>query len=518
MHPPRSFSFTIILLFIIIVLLPIIYMLSAPFWIEDIGYLDGNSSLFDDRHITLALNSLSIATGTTLFCLVLGVPLAFLLFQTDMWFKGIFKTIYLIPFLIPPYIHAIVWSHLSGFIKQYLSFDIYSRWGVVLVMTLAFFPVITFMTLSGLKSIDRNMEEVSLLYNGKWQTMTRITTPLLFPHILSGAIFVFIFSVIDFGVSDILRVNVYPVEIFIQFSAFYNERAATILSLPLIAITIILVILQKLYMKNRSYFNVAGGISGSIRYHLGGVNFLVIGLVFIVIGLSAGLPVAVLLKVAGSLSNYIKVLTVTWDQIIYSLIIASSASVIILFLSFSLSCIIERSRMRIRTILEISALIPLAIPATTLGIGLIKVWNQPVVDIVYGSSLIIIFGYIARFLPFSLITISSGLKQINPAMEEVGSLSTNRWVLIVMKIVTPLLRHSLIAGLFIIFILSFGELGTTLLVIPPGNETIPIKTYNIMHYGADHMVAALSLILIAIILTVSGLFIFCNRKISRFSG
>ncbi len=517
MRLPWTYSFAILLLFVIVVLLPIIYMLSAPFLTEDFGYLNGIGYLFDDRHITLALNSLIIAAGTTLFCTVLGVPLAFVLFQTDVWFKGVFKTIYLIPFLIPPYIHAIVWSQLGGVLKQYLSLNVYSRYGVIAVLTLAFYPIITFMTMSGFKSIDRKMEEVSLLYHGKWKTVTKITIPLLFPHIFSGAIFVFIFSIIDFGVSDILRVNVYPVEIFIQFSAFYNYRAATVLSLPLIAVTIILLILQKSCMRNRSYFNVSGGISGAIRYHLGGFNLPVISLSCLLMGVSAVMPVVVLLRAAGPVSTYLNVLTVTWSQIVYSLFLASSGAFIVLFLSFSMSCIINRSGMRFRKIIEMSALIPLAIPATTLGIGLIKVWNQPVVDFVYGSSLIIIIGYIARFLPYSIITITSGLKQINPSMEEAASLSTNNWIRIVMKIVAPLLRHSLLAALFIIFVLSFGELGTTLLVTPPGHETIPIKTYNIMHYGADNMVAALSLILIAIIMAASGLFLLCYRSVSRFS-
>jgi iron(III) transport system permease protein len=55
-----------------------------------------------------------------------------------------------------------------------------------------------------------------------------------------------------------------------------------------------------------------------------------------------------------------------------------------------------------------------------------------------------------------------------------------------------------------VFILSVGELGTTLLVIPPGRETIVIKIYNLMHYGAEQMVAALCVILIVITLAISG--------------
>ena len=73
-------------------------------------------------------------------------------------------------------------------------------------------------------------------------------------------------------------------------------------------------------------------------------------------------------------------------------------------------------------------------------------------------------------------------------------------------------KNSLLVGGLIIFILSFGELGTTLLIVPPGRETIPLKIYNLMHYGADQMVAALSLVLIVILLAISSLFFFlCNR-------
>jgi len=72
----------------------------------------------------------------------------------------------------------------------------------------------------------------------------------------------------------------------------------------------------------------------------------------------------------------------------------------------------------------------------------------------------------------------------------------------------------LTTGFFIVFILSFGELGTTLLVIPPGRETIPIKAYNLMHYGADQLVAVLCVSLVAIVLAFSGLFLIFHKKLT----
>jgi iron(III) transport system permease protein len=432
-----------------------------------------------------------------------------------LWGREIFGMIYIIPVLIPPYIHAIVWSHLNRFIRQFLSLDIHTLWGAIFVLTLAYFPFVTLTTLSGLKSIDRNLEEASLLCHGRWHTMTRITLPLVTPHIFSGAIFVFIFSIIDFGVPDILRVNVYPVEIFIQFSAFYDERAVTILSLPLMAITFFLILLQGWHMKERSYIQISGGFSGTIRHHLEVFNILAFGLCLIVLGLSVVVPVAVLLKVAGPLSTYTRVLSTSAGQIAYSLILASSGAVITLVLAFSLSYLIERAKTRVRTPLSFAAFIPLAIPAITLGIGLIKVWNRPLADVVYASSWIIIFGYVSRFIPFGAITVTSGLKQLNPNLEEAACLGSPHWTRVIRRIVIPLLRPSLITGFFIVFILSFGELGTTLLVIPPGMETIPIKVYNLMHYGAEQMVAALCLLLVAIVVAFSGLFLIFHKRVTK---
>ena len=94
-----------------------------------------------------------------------------------------------------------------------------------------------------------------------------------------------------------------------------------------------------------------------------------------------------------------------------------------------------------------------------------------------------------------------------------GRISDQTQAKITAKIVIPLTRNSLITSFFFVFILSLGELGTTLLVIPPGKETIPLRAYNLMHYGAHDTVAGLCLIQVVVILTLSGIFMFlCLRR------
>ena len=109
---------------------------------------------------------------------------------------------------------------------------------------------------------------------------------------------------------------------------------------------------------------------------------------------------------------------------------------------------------------------------------------------------------------------TSGIKQVNPRLEEAAALSGARWTRVIGRIVAPLSKHSLMVAFFIVFILAFGELGTTLLIIPPGRETIPIKIYNLMHYGADQKVAALCLIIINLIICMSGIFLLLKKYIS----
>ena len=60
-------------------------------------------------------------------------------------------------------------------------------------------------------------------------------------------------------------------------------------------------------------------------------------------------------------------------------------------------------------------------------------------------------------------------------------------------------------ALAVVFVLSLGEIGATLLVIPPGLGTVALRLYNLLHYGAPASTAGLALSLLGIILVAGGL-------------
>jgi iron(III) transport system permease protein len=61
-----------------------------------------------------------------------------------------------------------------------------------------------------------------------------------------------------------------------------------------------------------------------------------------------------------------------------------------------------------------------------------------------------------------------------------------------------MLSKGLTASGCLVFILSAGELGATLIVTPPGRGTITMKIYNYLHYGASDTVASLCLIMLVV--------------------
>jgi iron(III) transport system permease protein len=79
---------------------------------------------------------------------------------------------------------------------------------------------------------------------------------------------------------------------------------------------------------------------------------------------------------------------------------------------------------------------------------------------------------------------------------------------------------SLIAAFSAVFALSATELGAAVLLAPPGKNTLTMKIYNYLHYGASETVAVLCLIMLVItlfagVLAVSTYSISKNRRCTK---
>lgn len=511
---PKTITITSILIFSIIVLFPLVYMFGGTFIEGGVVTLKNYKALLINiKQLDLLKNSLSLALGTACLAVFIGVPLGFLIVKTDIYLNRFLKYLYLAPLLIPPYINAIAWINLLGqkgainlFFMKLFSLEeplltIYGLGGAIWVLGLSYFPLITLLTVSGLYSMDQKLEEAGRLTKSEFGVIKGITIPLVTPYILSGATFVFIFALSNYGVPSLLRVNVYPMEIFAQFSAYYNESSATVLSVPIILISIMLILWQRKKMGDRSYVTLESSSKKARTINLGKMRGIMTVYPVLVLSIAVLTPIIVLLTHAGPFKVYLTALKLAHVQILSSFILAFVAATLMIILGFFIAYVIERTGDRGRSLVDILTFIPFAVPATVIGIGLIKVWNRPLIDVVYGSSFIIIFGYVSRFIPFVIRAISANLKQVHKNLEEAAIITDKSWLKRISAILLPLLAPGILAGWTIAFIFCMGELGTTLLVIPPGEATLTIRIYTLMHYGANQLVSALCIILIGITLS-----------------
>jgi iron(III) transport system permease protein len=73
-----------------------------------------------------------------------------------------------------------------------------------------------------------------------------------------------------------------------------------------------------------------------------------------------------------------------------------------------------------------------------------------------------------------------------------------------LRIRLPLAAPGYAAAAGIVFLLSMGEVGSALLLCPPGKGALSVKIYNYLHYGATETVAGFCLILALLTLAVTG--------------
>ena len=262
----RLTLFTTIFLFIGIGITPVIYMFIKSLFVDGEFSLGNYVTLFQsNREWRLLFNSLSLAGATALITVLLGVFLGTLLGKTDLPLRRFFadtfyySTHYSVIYpcdcvvLLPGPIRY-CGKHLrrkyAGILTSNLLFGFT---GTLFVMVSALLPVVIVLTMTYLRMVNPNLEEAAML-NCSWpDVLRRITFPLISPGIALAALIVFILTLGEFGVPSFLRFDVYPVESFTRFSAFYDFNTATAAAIPLGIVTLIVLIAERLFLRKKTF-------------------------------------------------------------------------------------------------------------------------------------------------------------------------------------------------------------------------------------------------------------------------
>ncbi len=508
-------------LFTVVVLLPVgMIVLGSVHSDEGWSFDAYRTVLAEHRQWSLLWNSLAIAIATAVGATLLGVPIAFAISYFRVPGHKFLTPCVAVPFLIPPYIATIAWIDLlgqNGVIARTFSAwsgmnfpSIYGIGGVVFVLSLAYFPIVSLTTAVALVRFDHRLEEAGQLAAGGSRVLWRIVVPLVMPSILTGALFVYILSLIGLGTPSLLQVNTYPVQVYAATS-YYDTPSAAAQAIPLLACGALALIFWRLYLRPRQAW-----LTGASRPTLQPRGHPLVRALLAVtcwgaVGIAAIIPVAVLAARSLPLSTFIEVWSTAKEEIAVTLFIAAGSATILLAMAILIS-LGARGAGRFRHLYSLS-LLPFLISGPMVGLGLIALWNRPgPLGYVYDSLLVVALACVARYLFFAHQGIASALKDLHPHLEESAAVAgVPRWRSLT-GIVLPLLRPMIVAVWGMGFVFALRELDAAVLVAPPGPPPLAVRLFTLMHYGPSRLVAALSLVTVAIILAIAGVTTVCYQR------
>lgn len=497
--------------------LPLLVVLSLSFFPKgEFSLALYKQILFSPRQEHLLANSLWLAGCTTLLSAGFGIPLGLVFSRTDLPLRKTLAFLFSIPLILPPYITAISWFHVlgrGGLVERlfgasagsFTSGLLFGLPGCVLVLTSTFMPLVMLLTMAFIRTVHPRIEEAARLVTGWPKILGRITLPTILPGMLLGMMLVFLLSMGEFGVPMFLRYDVFAVESFTRFSAFYDTEAATASAVPLMIVTLLLVVLERWTLRKRTYrlqFTEPG--KGALVIPLHSKKWI-LSLIVTVWLLMDGIPFIALFAESASWSAYKQAISDGGDALLRSLLLATAGATVLLLIGILVGYTIHKRCLPVWQSADTATLLMFAMPGTIIGIGLVTLWNRSWLELVYGSFFIILIGYIAKYTLLTSRTCVSAFSRIAQSQEEAARITGAGWFVRMWHIVLPLARRGLFAAWFIGFLFCMRDLGITMMVYPAGFETLPVHTFTMMANGPPPVIAALCMLMVIAVLVPTGI-------------
>ncbi len=491
--------------------LPVVAMLAQAFFAGgrfDPAPLAG--LLTDAGTWRLLGSSILLAAAVALAACAAGIPLGVLLARTDLPGRRLLAALFTVPLLLPPWVLAVAWAALAGREGLLapvvgpgaaLALDrfLYGPGGCVLVLGTAFLPVPLLLTMAALAEIDPRLEEAGRLHAGWGTVLVRISLPLALPGLLLAAVLVFLLALGEFTVPGFFRVDVFATRSLERFAAFYDVRGATAAALPLAAAALLVLPLESAFLGRRGA-PLPGAGTRRRTVPLGRFRAPALAGVLFVAGVLVALPLSALAARAAAPGAFRGALARAGDALPRTIAWSVTGASLLLLGGVLLGLVVGRRELPGWRAVDGLALFLFALPGAVTGIGLVALWNRPATAFLYGTPLVVLLGWFARYAALPLRVTTAHLRGIPPALEEAARLAGASWWLRTRRVTLPLLGRGLFLAWIVGYVFCARDTAIAMLVYPPGRDTLPVRIVTLMANGTPGMVAALCLLATGVVL------------------
>jgi putative spermidine/putrescine transport system permease protein len=508
-------------------------------------------------------NTVEIALTVSALCLLLAYPTAIILSTASKRVRLAFGALIVLPHfvavLVRTYAVMVVLGTHGPINNLLLALGIvdvpqrmvFTRWAVIGAMTLVLLPVTVLPMASVMSRIDPNLTRAAQsLGAGPIAAFWRVFFPLSLPGTLAGLILVFVLS-LGFFITPALiggpKDRVIAIDIANQATLLTSEGFTEALAVILLLVTLGILAAASRFVRFDLIWGMAGGLTArqivspgagargrralwSIREALAdrvgwpllrvlgsfppAVGFVVMRSVALFVAVCVIVPISVVIVVSFTSSAFLSFppsgYSFRWYGEFFSSkawVQASLNSVIIGVLTAGFSLVVgtcaafglARSRIRGKGMIVAFLLSPLIVPSVVGASSLY--WMLLRFDLT-GTIPAIVAAHALGAIPMVVLIVSATYQTFDPRLEQAAqSLGASPWRALV-HVTLPLVRPGLIAATLFAFLHSFDELVYTLFVRGPRFVTLPIKLWGDLNFGITPVLAVVSAIEIAVVVTI----------------
>jgi iron(III) transport system permease protein len=475
---------------------PLLYVFVRSFWIG--GHLDFSffGLMFQNPVLRRAIfNSLLIGTLTTTLTTLLALPLAYVFTNFSFRGKAFLQSFLLVPLILPPFVGAIGIKQLFarfgsvnlllmkiGVMHQPL--DWFGDGGllcVVLLESLTFYPIMFLNLSAALANVDPSLEEAARCAGAtRWETLRKVTLPLMLPGFFAGAVIVYIWSFTDLGTPLIFDFQVtIPVQIFSMVTDINENPMGYALVVLVILLTVTFFWTTKRLVGTRRYEMLSRGhVTGREKVARGPLTalFYVLVLLLISVALLPHLGVLLMslsdqwfgtiLPATFTLGYYQSIFTnaITSTSIRNSLFYSVCSTLLDVVFGLLIAWLLSRKRFPGRNLLDALIMLPLALPGIILAFGYVATFSGTFLDPRTNPTILLVFSYGLRRMPYMVRSAYAGFQQTSVTLEEAAQSLGATPMRTLRKITIPLITANLIAGMLLCFAYAMLEVSDSLIL------------------------------------------------------
>ncbi|MBN9442472.1 iron ABC transporter permease [Bosea sp. (in: a-proteobacteria)] len=499
--------------------------------------------------VAATLHTLDTSFFSALGALAIGTVTALALGVTDVRGKRPLAFGFVFSMMIAPQVAALAFLSLLAPNSQVLMLlglapepgttnPLLGRGGIILVMALHHAPLVAITLWTGLRSIPHSLVEAAQMEGAGPATITaRIVLPVLRPQLIAAGLIAFVAGVGNFGIPALLGLPVnyltLPTLIYRRLSSFGPESLPEAAALALlVGMVAALGILAGMVVSRRRGGKVEIERPLEPYWRLGPARGLVTAALCLLLAVKLCLPFAALLSEA--LTPALGV-PLTWHSLTFdkfaevlfrqavtirafwnSFWFAATAAALLSLGSIAFAYGLERRMGKLRRAAELVVELPYALPGVVLAIACILLFLRPLPGIgisLYGTPFIILFAYLARFLPLALKAPLAAMAQIEAHHEEAARLDGAGLWQMLRFIVAPILAPAAAVSALMVFLIAFNELTVSALLCSSGTETLGVVLFSLKEAGLAGEAAAIAISASAVILAAMLLLDLLGRRL-----